>query len=165
MKFGEVMQIDTPLNLYHKPANKFVAGFIGSPHMNFFKGTVLKEGNKFIFDDKEFSIELPSSKEEILEKRVGKEIWLGIRPEDIHSAIDVDKIKNWQKITSKIEVIEPMGKEIVLNLYHPYIETATDCYLAIVGPENRDLSVGDDVELIIDMDKIYLFDVDTEKTI
>jgi len=165
MKLGEIMQIDSPLNLYHKPENKFVAGFIGSPHMNFFKGTVSKEGDNFIFNDKEFTITLPNSRKNILEPRVGKEIWLGARPEDIHSAADMDKIKNWSKISSKIEVIEPMGKEIVLNLYHPYIETATDCYLAIVGPENVDLRVGDNIELIIDMDKIYLFDVETEKTI
>jgi len=165
MKFGEIMQIDTPLNLYHKPANKFVAGFIGSPHMNFFKGTVTKSGDDYIFSDKELTVTLPASRKDILEPRVGKELFLGVRPEDIHSSSDVDKVKNWEKITSKIEVIEPMGKEIVLNLFHPYVESATSCYLAVVGPENNALAVGDDIELIIDMENIYLFDGETELTL
>ncbi len=165
MKFGEIMQIDTPLNLYHKPANKFVAGFIGSPHMNFFKGVVEKKGEDFMFNDQEFYVKLPESRKEIFETKVGKEIWLGIRPEDIHAASDVDTVKNWQKISSRIEVIEPMGKEILLNLYHPHIETATDCYIGVVGPEHVDLSVGDKIELIIDMDKTYYFDGETEETL
>lgn len=161
MKDGIVHQIDSPLNLYHHPANKFVAGFIGSPHMNFFKGRIVESDNKIFFRDELFNLEIPQNKVSIIKPFLEKEIWLGIRPEDIHALGDVEIMKNWQKIKSKIEVVEPMGSEAFVNLYHPHVESNTKCYIARIS-SYYEYKVNTNGEFLFDMDKIHFFDVETE---
>ena len=85
MKDGVIQQIDTPLNIYDKPANTFVAGFIGTPPMNIFKGTLVNEGGKFVFKSGPISVALPADRNIAIESYAGKDILFGIRPEDIGS--------------------------------------------------------------------------------
>ena len=110
MKDGIVQQIATPLNLYNLPNNKFVAGFIGSPPMNFVRGKIIKEDTiKFVVSE-EIKLTIPSKFNSVLSKQLGKEITMGIRPEDICNTNDLNN-KDFQKLEVQIEVVEPMGNE------------------------------------------------------
>ncbi len=109
MNLGVLQQIDTPQNLYDNPANKFVAGFIGSPAMNFFDGKVSKENDKIIINCNSFKIVIPSKFTKTYESLEGKDIFLGIRPEDIHDANFGPGGENLAEIKAKVEVLE-LGK-------------------------------------------------------
>jgi multiple sugar transport system ATP-binding protein len=115
MKDGVVMQIDSPLNLYNYPDNKFVAGFIGSPSMNFINGTLHQNGG-LTFKSKggTVSLNLNTSYADKLKKFAAKPVWVGIRPEDIYDTASSSSVKNSAKINVKLEVVEPMGNEIFL---------------------------------------------------
>lgn len=154
MKDGNVMQIDTPLNLYNKPANKFVAGFIGSPAMNFLSGDIVKSGGlKFKEHGTDLSVEIPKSKAKLMEAYVGKEVWLGIRPEHI----SVSKAKK-TKIKGMVEVVEPMGNEIFV-----YFNCGGPQIVARMSP--TDVYAGEISYFDFDMSKVYFFDKTTEKVI
>src|ERR1039457_6521531 len=115
MKDGIVNQIDSPLNLYNYPANKFVAGFIGSPSMNFINGTV-SDGNGLMFRSSGGSliIKLPSDYDKKLNGFTNKKVWLGIRPEDIYDAATTSERLSFSKQKFGLEVVEPMGNEIFI---------------------------------------------------
>jgi multiple sugar transport system ATP-binding protein len=150
MKDGIINQVDTPLNLYNKPVNQFVAGFIGSPAMNFISGTVSeKNGLMFTSNNSEFKFQLTSEQKNYLTNYVGKEITIGIRPENISvennssTSIELDCI---------LDVIEPMGNESFI-----YFEIEKTQFIARVKPLH-DLKVGGKVKLYIDPNRVYLFD-------
>ncbi len=109
MKDGRVQQVDTPLNLYHKPVNKFVAEFIGSPSMNFIDGKIIKSDEKIIFQSsgKKCEFIIPTKFISSLSKYVNQEVWLGIRPEEISNKENL--INNSVSIESEIELVEPLG--------------------------------------------------------
>ena len=116
MKDGIIQQIDTPLNIYDKPANTFVAGFIGTPPMNIFKGTLASENGAFVFKaGSGISIALPADWKPAIESYAGKDILFGIRPEDIGSE-RAESDANAPSISAKVEVREPMGAETYLHL-------------------------------------------------
>src|SRR5699024_10559015 len=98
---------DTPLNVYQYPANKFVAGFIGSPPMNFIEGEVIETNNNIQIKIKEVKLKLPLDKAKNLKDHIGKKVWFGIRPEDI--TIGNSDGENTMK--GKVKVIEFMGNE------------------------------------------------------
>jgi multiple sugar transport system ATP-binding protein len=157
MKDGVVNQVDTPMNLYNKPINKFVAGFIGSPAMNFIEGYITgKENLVFVNADKSISLELLKSQSEALNNLSLKEVYLGIRPEDITieknspSTIDIEV---------KIDVIEPMGNETFI-----YFELGKDQFIARVKPDEK-LKVNEKIKLFIAADKIYFFDKNSGQNI
>src|SRR3990167_2887768 len=114
MKDGIIHQIDTPLNLYNQPINKFVAGFIGSPSMNFIEGKLFQEdGLSFKSKGNYLTLKLNETLGDSLKNYIGKSLWLGIRPEDIYDS-DSSNRNNNAKIDVQLEVVEPMGNEIFL---------------------------------------------------
>ena len=154
MKDGLVQQIGSPLELYNNPANRFVAGFIGSPPMNFMNVEVKEEGGKIIIDEGTFSLEAKNS--DLLKKYVGKSVSFGIRPEDLHYS---EKEVPGSTITAKVAVVEPLGAEI-----HVYLNTDNHQFIARTGPE-LELKVDQKIFFSIDFSKATFFDPETELVI
>jgi len=159
MKDGFVQQIDTPLEIYNKPRNKFVAGFIGSPSMNFIVGTIEKRG-AMVFAEEDGGLQLPIQKkdESRLKSFIGKKITLGLRPE--HIALP-SQSSSKGKGTVTVEVVEPMGNEIYL-----YFSTRKNGpqYVARIEAE-REPAVGNTLSLAFDTSKAHYFDVQTEQVL
>ncbi|MEW6651966.1 MAG: sn-glycerol-3-phosphate ABC transporter ATP-binding protein UgpC [Bacteroidota bacterium] len=146
LKDGYIMQSDKALQLYNKPANQFVAGFIGSPAMNFFKVKVSGEnGINLSCDD--FTIKLP--KDELLKGFIGKEIIIGIRPENLHLCG-----ASHNTIKGRVEVVELMGNESNI-----YASTLSNNFVAKV-PANSDAKVNDTVFFEPDFDKLHFFEIE-----
>ncbi len=161
MKDGIVQQIDSPQNLYTKPGNLFVAGFIGSPQMNFFSAKIEKEGEGLVAVVGNSRLNVPVAKAKVLTDKgyVGKEVTLGIRPEDIHdSQMFIDASPN-TVIESTIKVYELLGAEVFL--YFDYADTQVT---ARVDPRTT-AKMGDTVKFALDMEKAHFFDKSTEVTI
>ena len=171
MKSGLIQQVDTPQNLYLYPCNLFVAGFIGSPQMNFIEATLLKEGDDFFVeygteDTKtragiKFKIKLPASKnkDNCLEEYVGKEVIMGIRPEDVHNEPELIEQFPEGIVDANVEVTELMGAETYL-----YMNSEGQAINARVAPTNT-AKPGDAIQITLEPSKIHLFDKDTELTI
>jgi multiple sugar transport system ATP-binding protein len=156
LKDGLIQQIGTPLGLYNTPVNRFVAGFIGSPPMNFMKVSLKMEDGKMIADEGTFRVELASQQAEALRSYAGKDAIFGIRPEDLLYAETPDRTNN---IATKVEVVEPLGAEI-----HLWVSTKNNQIVARVAPRFI-FHVGDDANLKPDLSKIHFFDMETEKAI
>ena len=153
MKDGIVNQVDTPLNLYKKPVNQFVAGFIGSPAMNFLSGTISEKSDlAFTSDKSELTFNFSSEQKSYLNDCIGQEVVIGIRPEDIF--IEKTNSKSIEQ-ECVLDVIEPMGNETFI-----YFEIEKVQFIARVKPLH-DIKVGGKIKLYIDPEKIYLFDKKT----
>jgi multiple sugar transport system ATP-binding protein len=160
MKDGNIPQIDTPLNLYNYPANKFVAGFIGSPSMNFIDGKVFTDnGLVFKSNGGDFTIKLGNGYEEKLKPYLNKNISLGIRPEDIYDAPNVTPQPHFSQLDVLLEVVEPMGNEIFL-----YFNMDKAQFVARV-PAREMPQAGKSRSLMFDSTKLHFFDFETEKAI
>lgn len=157
MKDGIVQQINTPLNLYHSPANKFVAGFIGSPAMNFLRGTITN-GNGLEFAENGTKVRLKIRKKDIprLRKYVGKEVWLGVRPEHILDK-SAGKSQSFSYAKAKVDVVEPMGNEIYV-----YFTTGNDTQYVARISALEEPKAGHTIEFAFDMSKAHFFDKETE---
>ncbi len=161
MKDGVVQQIDTPQHLYQQPGNQFVAGFIGSPQMNFLEAKIDKEGGELVAKIGGAKIVIPPAKASKLEVGgyVGKTVTMGIRPEDIHDEqMFIDSHKN-TVFTSTIRVYELLGAEVFL-----YFDYAGVQLTARVNPRTT-ARTGDVVTFAFDMEKAHFFDKNTEVTI
>ena len=112
LNYGKIMQVDTPLNLYHKPANKFVAGFIGSPAMNFVDGVIEEneDGIIFIFGNSKHVV-LPKEMGEKVKSHIGKKVILGIRPENIGNKVTHPEGEKINFLKGQVSVVEHMGNE------------------------------------------------------
>jgi multiple sugar transport system ATP-binding protein len=159
MNFGVLQQIDTPHNLYEKPANKFVAGFIGSPAMNFFDAKLDKSGSDLVVTTGGFKLNVPKDRNKSYEPYVGKAVTLGLRPEDVHHTKFTPANITPASVEAKVEVVELMGNEIVA-----YMKAGNDDFVARVDPRS-DYKYGDKVSVIFNTDNIHLFDKETEKAI
>ncbi len=161
MKDGFIQQVDTPQNLYERPCNQFVAGFMGTPQMNFLDATIVRSGDDYGIQFGQYTIPLPESKNKksILSHFVGKDVVLGIRPEDIHDEPEFLERSEESIIEAQVEITELMGNEIYLYLT---IE-GTSC-VARVDPSST-AEAGEVVEVAIDVEKIHIFDKETERTI
>ncbi len=161
MKAGVVQQVDTPQNLYDFPCNMFVAGFIGSPQMNFLDATLEKNGDQYVLDLSGDKIALPKEKtaDGKLEAYVGKSVVMGVRPEDIKD--DADTLAKFadSKLDTTVEVSELMGSEIYL-----YLEYKGNKMTARVAPTSKARN-GSEVTVAFDPAKVHLFDKETEQTI
>ncbi len=159
MKDGLINQIDSPLNLYNFPVNKFVAGFIGSPSMNFIEGTISKtDGLVFTSIDKSFTLEIPEKYKEKLSVYDNKGVFLGIRPEDILN-VETNLENTEKRYSFTLEVVEPMGNEIFL-----YFTLAGNQFVARV-PSLENPAAGIKVELMFNSQKLHFFDKETEQAI
>jgi multiple sugar transport system ATP-binding protein len=161
MKDGVIQQTDTPLNLYNHPQNKFVAGFIGSPAMNFFGGKVDVDGGLVFNEDPGgLRLALPERFQERLAPWQGRQIILGIRPEHIFDSRRCEGAEVKAKVKAKVEVVEPMGNEIYV-----YFSTrpGTMCVSRITATEEPE--AGREMEFVFDTAKLHLFDAATEKVL
>jgi len=156
---GMLHQLDTPQELYDHPDNMFVAGFIGSPAMNFFKATLRKEGEKLIVDAGAFAVPVPTEQNKIYQAFVNKPVIFGIRPEDIYNPAFVPTGIHAASVEAKVDVTELMGNEIFL-----YLLADSNNIVARVDPRT-DFQIGDKVQVSFNMDKCHLFDTESEKAI
>ncbi|HWQ84812.1 MAG TPA: sn-glycerol-3-phosphate ABC transporter ATP-binding protein UgpC [Anaerolineales bacterium] len=156
---GILQQIDTPQHLYDHPDNLFVAGFIGSPAMNFFAATLRKEGEKLFVDGDSFTVEIPADKVPIYMPLAGKPVIFGIRPEDIHNPQFAPPGITTQPVEAAVDVTELMGNEIFV-----YLKTGNHSYVARVDPRTR-FHMGDKVQMVFNMDNFHIFDKDTERAV
>lgn len=156
---GLLLQIDTPQNLYEQPGNLFVAGFIGSPAMNFFPARLTKSDGKLIVDTGDFAIPIPANRAASYQSHVGTNIIFGIRPENIHDPNFAPPNIHAEKVPAKVDVTELMGNEIFL-----YLLSGKNTFVGRVDPRSR-LRVGDRAEVVFDMDKFHIFDASTEEAI
>ncbi len=159
MKEGRIHQIDTPLHLYGHPVNQFVGGFIGSPSMNFIEGRLVANGPGLIFDEGNFQISLPSEYSDGLGDHRGREVILGIRPEDIHDPDTIGTGKQTEEISARVEVVEPMGSEVFL-----YVTTGKSSFVARVDPLHIP-TVDQQVPLAVEVDRVHFFDRDSEASL
>jgi len=164
MRDGNIMQVAAPLELYNHPLNMYVAGFIGSPPMNFFKGTVRRAGNhlSFIEDNTKgtpISVQLPESLAAKAAKHVDKPIVLGIRPEDVQDSLTLSAPNPAHTVEVNVEVSEPMGSETYL-----YLDTGANSFIARVRPTDR-FEVNQKVKVTLRMDMAHLFDSTTEEVL
>ena len=156
MKDGVIQQVDTPQNLYNNPCNKFVAGFIGSPQMNFLEAAVEKEGEDFalVFGDHRIHVRKPE-----LASYVGRKVIFGIRPEDIHAEESFLSMSEGSNIQAKVNLAEMMGFEIFLYL------TCSGQRIVARVPSRTGIRADDEVRLALDTNKIHIFDSETEEVI
>ncbi len=156
---GVLQQLDTPQNLYDSPNNLFVAGFIGSPAMNFFRGKLRKDGDKLLVDAGDFSAGIPAKFSKPYEPHAGKDIIFGIRPENIHDADFVPPNIDVERVDVKVDVTELMGNEIFL-----YLMRGKNTFVARVDPRSK-MRVGQEAAVAFDMDSFHIFDATTEQAI
>jgi multiple sugar transport system ATP-binding protein len=157
MRGGYIQQFDTPQNLYNYPCNMFVAGFIGSPQMNFMDAKVTQGGN--VVEVGGFQLQLSKDRAAKLKAYDGKSIVLGIRPEDVHDEADFLAKHPEAVINAEIKVYELLGAEVFL-----YFDFAGSQMTARVNPRTT-ARTGDTVKFALDMEKAHFFDKETEKTI
>ncbi|MFM7175674.1 MAG: ABC transporter ATP-binding protein, partial [Caldilinea sp.] len=157
MKDGLLQQIDTPQTLYDHPHNVFVAGFIGSPSMNFFDATLVESDGKLEINTGGFRLEVPKPKAEEWRQYKGKQIVFGIRPEDIHAKPYVPPGILESDMQAKVDVVEMMGNEIFLYL----VTRDQKQFIARVDPRVRS-QIGDEIQLAVNMANAHIFDPKTE---
>ena len=163
MKDGFIQQVDTPQNLYDYPTNLFVAGFIGSPQMNFFNAKLEKIDGKVYATFGENKILVPAEKLQkfVSDECIGKEVYLGIRPENINDAPEFVAKNPDSSIKVHVEVVELMGSETYL-----YLSTSgkEGNIVARVDPRSKSRT-NDDITVAFDTSRLHFFDRDTETTL
>ena len=159
LKDGLMMQIDSPQNLYDKPDNIFVAGFIGSPAMNFFDATLVEQDGNLVVDTGNFRLTLPPEKAQAARPYAGKELIFGVRPEDIHDREFTPPGIRAEPFTAEVDVTELMGNEVLV-----YLLAAKKQFIARVDPRTS-ARVGNRIEVAFNMDNIHMFDRQTEQAI
>jgi multiple sugar transport system ATP-binding protein len=159
LRDGLLMQIDTPQMLYDYPDNVFVAGFIGSPSMNFFDSTLVQEDGELFVDTGSFRVKVPDSKRDSWGRTSGQRVILGIRPEDISDPQFAAPGINPAHVDASVDVTELMGNEVFL-----YLKTGNLEYIARVDPRTQ-ARVGTDFQVVMNADHMHLFDAETELAI
>ncbi len=161
MKDGIIQQVDTPQNLYDLPCNLFVAGFIGTPQMNFVEANLIDKNGDVYINWGENMIKLPAEKANAPELKdyIGKEVIMGIRPECLHDEPAAIESAPDAVITAAVDVTELMGSEIFL-----YFTSEEQSFVARVSPRSTTRS-GDTIKIALDTSKIHIFDKDTERCI
>lgn len=152
MNKGLLQQLDTPQQLYDYPDNLFVAGFIGSPSMNFFDGKITKEGDTLYVDLNSFKVKIPKERQAPYEAIVDQKIIFGIRPEDIHNPEFAPPSIIAEPVGTKVDVTELMGNEIFL-----YLVNGNHNFVARVDPRTR-VQMGDDLQVVFNMANMHIFD-------
>lgn len=153
---GRLQQIDTPFNLYHNPRNVFVAGFIGSPSMNFFDATLKPDGDNLTVETGVFELKVPASKAVPFRSHVGQEVILGVRPEDIHDINFQPPGITPAEVSANVEVVEQMGNEMII-----YLEEGNKNFIARTDPRT-DARVGGRLSVTFNLDNMHIFDKNTE---
>lgn len=160
MHNGALQQTGAPLEVYGQPANRFVAGFIGSPAMNFIEATLVREDGAFWIDAGGFRIRAPEIFHARIEPHRGRRIVFGVRPEDIaaHDPAAGDSVGN--TITARAEVVETLGSEIFV-----YLTCGDHSIVARMGVPEHPPVVGQALEVELKMVKVHIFDKETSQAI
>ena len=159
MKDGILQQVADPITIYDHPKNKFVAGFIGSPPMNFMRGKIIRKNGKIYFDEGKIIVKLVEDMFDKMIPCLEREVTFGIRSEDIYDKLFVSEAPPENVVRVNCEVYEPMGSEVYL-----YLNTGKHTFIARVGAHDKP-KVNLDMDLVFDMSKVHFFDKDTEETI
>lgn len=159
LKDGVLQQIDSPRNLYEEPNNIFVAGFIGSPSMNFFDATLVGEEGNLYVDTGDFRVQVPDDRKAVYDEYVGKEIIFGLRPEHIHAKQFTPPRIVAAPLKASVEVVELLGHEL-----HLYLTSGQNTFVGTVDTRLAP-SAGQELDLVMDMDRMHLFDKNTEQAI
>jgi multiple sugar transport system ATP-binding protein len=157
MKDGWIQQVGEPLELYSQPANRFVAGFIGSPAMNFADVTIAETGGTLRAENPGLRVAVPADRADRLRPYKGQQVTLGIRPEDLH-VVTGDERRD-SSFEAVIDVVEPLGSEILLD-----VKAGPNVLVARVEPTVR-VKVHEKVRLGLDPDRLQFFDARTEAAI
>jgi multiple sugar transport system ATP-binding protein len=156
MRDGVIQQIGDPLTLYNNPVNRFVAGFIGSPPMNFMNMKIFEDGGKIYGDEGNFKIQFTGRNEDLVRPYIDKELIFGVRPEDLQWA---ENASEGTYVPAKVTVVEPLGAEI-----HVYIDTGSHTIIARIDP-NIEVQVGQEVKFTPRDDKVIFFDIESEQAL
>ena len=156
---GLLQQADTPRNLYNEPVNVFVAGFIGSPAMNFFNGTLVSEEGRQFVDTGDFRVRVPENRKAAFGPYVGKEVIMGIRPEHVHAPEYAPVNIEGSPVSTTVEVVELLGHEL-----HLYMNSGKNSLVGTVDPRFG-VHTGNKIEVLFDMGNVHLFDKATELAI
>ena len=159
MKDGLIQQVADPLTLYNEPTNLFVAGFIGSPPMNFMEGAIVKKDERLYFDEGNFQVRVVEEMAPKIAPYKDRPITFGIRPEDIYDKLFVPTAPPENTVTATCEVVEPMGYEVYVCL-----TTGKHSFTARMEAHQK-AEVNQDMDLIFNMSKVHFFDPKTKKVI
>ncbi|MDD2353737.1 MAG: sn-glycerol-3-phosphate ABC transporter ATP-binding protein UgpC [Candidatus Caldatribacteriota bacterium] len=160
MDNGKLQQAGKPLDVYQNPSNQFVAGFIGSPAMNFIPAKLLKENSDYLVDAESIKAKLPADFQKPLSSYVDKQITFGVRPEHFHDKEFFPEAKEGSNIIkATAEVIEPLGDEVLF-----YLVAGKHNFVAKLDSRTK-AQVGDELEIAIDMKETHIFDVKTQDTL
>ncbi|MGB6420959.1 MAG: TOBE domain-containing protein, partial [Anaerolineales bacterium] len=159
MNLGLLQQIADPQSLYDSPDNLFVAGFIGSPAMNFFPGTMRKDDGKVYVDGGSFNVQIPEDRTSTYAPYTDKDVIFGIRPEDIINPDFTPPGIIDQPVECTVDVTELMGNEIFV-----YLKNGDHNFIARVDPRSR-YKVNEKATVIFNMNNMHIFDTDTEHAV
>jgi multiple sugar transport system ATP-binding protein len=156
LKDGILQQLDTPQTLYDAPINVFVAGFIGSPSMNFFDARLIERDGKIALDCRDFIVDVPENRANTYRPHLGKEVIFGIRPEDVHDPDYAPPGIKQALVEAKVDVTELMGNEVIV-----YLVTEHTQFLGRFDPRTS-ARVGNTMYAAMNMDRMHIFDKQTE---
>jgi multiple sugar transport system ATP-binding protein len=159
MRDGILQQVDTPQNLYDTPDNIFVAGFIGSPAMNFFDATLSGSAEEMYVEGPGFKLRVPEDRINILKDHLGKKLIFGIRPEDIHDRQYAPPSIIAEPVTATVDVTELMGSEVYV-----YLVSDGKSYIGRFDPRTS-ARVGKQIDTVFDMANVHFFDPSIEQAI
>ena len=155
MRDGVIQQIGTPLALYNTPVNRFVASFIGSPPMNILQVSVKESGGGLVVEGTGFELEVASAHHDRLRSHVGRDLLVGIRPEDLSYTDDA----RGSTLTASVDVVEPLGAET-----HAYLSAGSNQFTTRMAPD-VDVRVGTEITLSADVERVHYFDLETEASL
>lgn len=161
MNGGYIMQVDEPLTIYNRPANMFVAGFIGSPPMNLLHGTIFEQGGTLNFsaDDSPLKVKLPHDLAKLAENYLDNPIVLGVRSEDLHDSQTRQDIEKDTTTEVTVDVAEPMGNETIL-----YLSAGKQSLVGRISSDSK-IKAGQTITICLDMNKVHLFDPESERNL
>jgi multiple sugar transport system ATP-binding protein len=155
MNDGELQQVAPPLEIYDRPINRFVAGFIGTPPMNFLEGTIVAEDGRLFFDEGTGRVALPDHVKRAVADKVGQKATLGIRPETIVPRVAAPDAPVDSTISVNVNVVEPLGDDQLLYL-------STDRHDIVAKVDSHvPAEVGQQIEIALDVKRSHVFDAET----
>ena len=157
MHRGKIMQIGSPMEVYNNPQNLFVAGFIGSPAMNFFEVRLSREKQKLVVHGEIFQLSVPEKLQDRFLKAKDREIILGIRPEHLYDHRLKGPFPGGELLTATVEVVEPIGSQIILLASNGPVQLT-----ACIDPQTE-AKPKTEMKFLIDMNRMHLFDKETQK--
>ncbi len=159
MNKAVIQQVADPLTIYEHPANRFVASFIGSPPMNFIKGTIVRSEAELYFVEGVLRLRVVDEMAARLLAYENKPVLFGVRPEDLYDKLFITDAPSDCIVTSTVELVEPLGAEVYLHL-----RVGEHGMVARVGPHDRP-EVNQDIDLVFDMGKAHFFDLESQAAI